>query len=233
MFGLFLMINFVCWLWRSQNRTPYNPSHVNALSRMLKDHVKQDHRLICITDLPVEVECEKFPLWDDKDFPRHRGCYKRLKLFDPEISEQIGGRIFSLDLDIVIKDDISKLIDEEEDFQGMKGTVSHVNGSAWTFKAGTCHEIWECFLKYNGHKPPKNKVGHHGTDQSIISYAKEKCPTWNGNDDGVWAYKTLRRLNKIVDDWKLVAFPGGQNPWDNCDASFMFQQLRNQYLRYL
>lgn len=229
------MLTIVTWLWESagdRRYGVYKPEHVNALARMLKDTMACPYNLVCITNYQnLKVECDTYPLWEYKDLPVVRGCYHRLKLFDKEINKDFGEWIMSCDLDVVVEDDLGCLIDEEHDFQGIRGTSSYVNGSLWAFRRGTCEDILDLFLRHGGKKPPESKRNYGGTDQSIMSYAREGCKLWT-EEEGVWTYKVMRRKSVSPEYRRFTAFPGGVKPWKNMESHFAFQQLHKRYMSY-
>ena len=113
-------ISFVCWKWKpfidGKKGISFTSQHVNILFAMLRRHMRDPFELVCITDNADDIhpKIRIVPLWNDlKETP---GCFRRLKIFSPEMKQIIGPRIVSIDLDCVIVNDITSLFQRDEDF---------------------------------------------------------------------------------------------------------------------
>src|SRR5690606_29823554 len=135
----------------------FSSEHVNVLERMVRRNYDGDIRFICVTDDPVGIEGETFPLWDDfNDVPNPHGateypsCFRRLKLFDPATQAALGiapgDRVVSLDLDTVVTGDLNALWDRHEPFVGwaVKNRFHDrvFNGSMWMLRARAFEQVW-------------------------------------------------------------------------------------------
>lgn len=192
-------------------RTTYTSEHVNTLRRMVARCYNRPHRFFCVTDDPeglgTDIEC--VPMWEDHfhmlnpTHPTNRpNCFPRLKLFSREMESIFGKRFVSLDLDMVMVDDVSPLWDREEDFiiYDARGD-DHYNGSMFIQTAGTREEVW---AKFDPAVSPEltTQAGMRGSDQAWIRYClSPNAAVWDYND-GVYAYLNLvppyrqRRLGK-------------------------------------
>lgn len=205
---------------------------------MLKEHMSEPYRLVCITDHPEGItECETYPLWD---FPRVTqgtirrswDAYRRLRLFDPEVGRLFGERIVSTDLDVLFTADPSPLF--TDDFKGVAGDVSHINASLYTLKVGTNRHVWDTFdpetaaILIQGAK----HNGRHliGSDQAWMSIQMPDAPLWDGRD-GVWTSHRLLQMGKLPFFIRFVAFPGNLKPWDEA-MKRKFPALRDEYMRH-
>lgn len=232
-----MSLTVLTWLWTTGGRRPgvYGAEHVHAIARMLAKHMSAPYRLVCVTDRPNEIkECETFPLWDLSVVQtRNLDCYRRLRLFDPEWGAVFGERILSLDLDVLIRGDLAPLIDEERDFQGMRGLHSHINGSAWTLKIGTCRKVWDSFrpsMSAEVIAKSRNRDGSRlvGSDQAWMSLMMPNAPVW-GHGHGMWHYRKLVKQPEQAPLTRMVAFSGDVKPWDSLQIS----ALRDEYMEYL
>jgi len=106
------MISVICWKWGAL----FGPEYVLKLRSMLARHLHAAHRLTCVTDdvagldgvstvaLPHELS----------EAPR---CLRRLRQYDPrwlDDNELWGERVVSIDLDVVIVDDVTSLFTRPE-----------------------------------------------------------------------------------------------------------------------
>jgi len=224
------VIHFVCWKWKHPTyRTPYTAEHVNTLLSMLDRHYKAEHRLICITDDPLGVECTTYPLWDDcnnvgnPSGPHFPSCYRRLKLFSVEqlkaLGIEKGERLVSMDLDIVITSNVTPLFKRKEPFVGWRGKGTHhpivYNGSLFTFEAGAMTHLWEDF---NPSVSPlqTRDARFFGSDQAWLSYKLNgSVPGWDC-EDGVYSYSrdVINVGRSLPNNARIVSFNGKRKPWD-------------------
>lgn len=217
-------LTVVCWKWKQPGfRVGYSAHHVNVLAAMVARHYKKPHRFVCITDDPTGIECETMTLWDDFSTMQNAcgqhlpSCYRRLKLFSKAVSSQFGGRIVSLDLDVVILDDLSPLWDQPHDFMGWRVVgINHpvvYNGSMFMFRAGKHTELWNKFDPTVS--PDETKLyGYFGSDQAWISYKiAGSAPGWT-QAEGVYSYPREQRRRDIRPGTRMVIFHGKRKPWD-------------------
>lgn len=182
---------------RPTYRTVYTGEHVAALREMVARHYSEPHRFVCVTDDASDVpgDIETYPLWPDHfnlvnpSHPTARpNCYPRLKLFSSEMRDIFGERFVSLDLDMVIVDDLRPLWNRPEDFviYDARGD-DHYNGSMFMMTAGARAQVWDTF---DSVKSPQltTRAKMRGSDQAWIRYClSPDAATWT-NEDGVHAY---------------------------------------------
>lgn len=232
-------LTVVCWKWKGWRSHYYTPAHVHALARMLKKHLKRPYKLVCITDDPTGItECETFPIWDDKDEyrlgPRDFNCFRRLRVFSDEISKQLGSRIVSMDLDMLITGDITDLFAGDEDFKIIEGTVADYNGSMFMFKAGTHSDIWDNLPSdpmavINDHNTKMRKRVNFGSDQAWMSMMIKDAPVWT-TEDGIHPYRVIKETG-APPNTRLVYFAGLIKPWQGA-CKFEQPQLHGKYMKY-
>jgi hypothetical protein len=181
-------------------RTVYTAEHVNTLRRMVARCYNRPHRFFCVTDDPRGLghDVEYVPMWSDHfdmlnpTHPTNRpNCFPRLKLFSREMASIFGPRYVSLDLDMVLVDDVAPLWDRPEGFiiYDAKGD-DHYNGSMFLQTAGYHQEVWDDF---DPRVSPRltTQAGMRGSDQAWIRYKlAPNAAVWDYND-GVYAYLNL------------------------------------------
>jgi hypothetical protein len=205
-------------------RSKFGPEAVIALRNMVRRHYKQPHRFVCITDDAKGLkDIETLPLWTDHsevpspNGPRNPSCYRRLKLFAPEMEALLGKRFVSMDLDTVVVGDLSPIFDRPEDFViwGETDPRSFYNGSMFMQTAGARAQVWKDFNPRTSPKEAK-KAGRFGSDQGWISHKLGPGEAMWGRQDGVYSYRV--HIEPHGDDYlpenaRLVMFHGRVDPW--------------------
>jgi hypothetical protein len=223
------MLSVVTWQWG----TLFGVDYVNKLASMLRRHLHTPYLLHLITDVEyvdddtLDYGVIQHPMFTDHAEMRaaSRSCFRRLRMFDRDFGELLGPRILHLDLDCVIVDDITPLVDRPDPIVLVKQSeiaarqrVVH-NPSMLLMDAGVLHEMWERF-----HADPtatwqaaKNQ-GWSCSDMSIINdylyknRATVKASTWD-EVDGVQSY--WRKDGKLLKKGaRIVLFYGKDNPGD-------------------
>lgn len=181
-------------------RTVYTSEHVNTLHRMVGRCYNRPHRFFCVTDDPrgLAPGIEYVPMWSDHfhmlnpSHPTNRpNCFPRLKLFSREMAGLFGERFVSLDLDMVLVDDVAPLWDRPEEFiiYDARGD-DHYNGSMFMQTAGTRERVW---TEFDPLVSPEltTKAGMRGSDQAWIRYClAPDAAVWDYRH-GVYAYLNL------------------------------------------
>lgn len=216
-------ITVVCWKWHQrQYRSRFTPEHVRVLRNMVKRHLHLPHRFMCITDNPKSIDpsIETMKLWDEPSgicLPINRpNCYRRLRAFAPDAKDWLGDRILSIDLDTVILDDITHLVDIPDDFKiwGDTAKNTHYNGGFWLLRAGTRARVWEAF----DHNAPEITRAKRmvGSDQAWISHILGPNEKKWSTTDGVYSFRNHMSSGKkpLPSDARIVFFHGQFDPWD-------------------
>jgi hypothetical protein len=221
------------WLWSDAGKpsfpkwihSKYDHRHVNAVYRMVQRHYKTPHRFVCITDNPEGIECETIPLWGDLLYMEGiiPGTWTRLKVWQAGMSELLGPRLISIDLDCVIVDDVAPLFDDPAPFLGWfaRGGPEKpcvYNASFWAMDVDSRPDIWTSFN-------PETAVQelldagfkhYHGTEQAWQSYKlgpDHKAFTWR---DGMVSYRYQMRKDsnaRLPKGSRIVFFHGPGKPW--------------------
>jgi len=234
------VISIVCFKWQPPPgyRSSYGPGPVNVLRSMVARHYPRPHRFICVTDDATGIDpgVEIVPLWNDHanvPNPSFRGgpsCYRRLRVFAPDIAPILGERFLCLDLDVVITASLEPLIDRSEDFVAWRNPhpMWPYNGSMFMLSAGARPQVWETF---DPHTSPamSHAAGCRGSDQGWMSYVLRKGEATWGPEDGVWSYqdeildrrplaqrqRAARRPmpGTLPPGARVVVFHGAVDPW--------------------
>jgi hypothetical protein len=218
-------LSVICWKWFTHGyRTEFDSSHVNALREMVARHFARPHRFICVTNdthgLSTQVEALSLPVdFADVQSPHgvdHPSCYRRLRAFAPDADDLFGPRFVSLDLDLVLVNDVTPLWDRSEDFviwaDGSPGTV--YNGSMFLLTAGARRQVWDRFDPLTSPQQAR-AAGCRGSDQGWVSYCLgPREATW-GRQDGCYSYKWHVAPNgrRLPTNARVVNFHGVQKAW--------------------
>ena len=198
---------------------------------MMRRNYAGEHRLVCITDNPHGVEIETFPLWGDHARLRNPNgghlpsCYRRLKIFStPQLEAmdvEVGERVVSMDLDVVIMKDITGMFESDNDFMGWKRVSSNpkkpagYNGSVFMFRAGKFDFLWDTFDAVTSPMRTR-KAKQFGSDQGWISFNLDgRGPGWT-QASGMYSYSSdicSVGRRKPWPNARIVSFNGKHKPW--------------------
>lgn len=203
------------WLWGGS----YGEHYVRKLANAVHRNLNEAHRFICFTDRPRHLpEIEQQPI-RDIELTRHKGCFARLRLFDPELQEQLGicpgDRVANLDLDLVVTRDLDPLFNRKEDFTILQGINTTnpcpMNGSVWMLRAGARPDVWTDFSIEAANT--KTRIHAFADDQGWFEYKMPDAGAW-GPKDGVYGFKKLGwpSGDALPEGARIVAFPGWRDP---------------------
>ena len=188
---------------------------------MVARHYPDPHRFVCFTDDAAGIEDVALPLWDDyAAVPNPTGggrpsCYRRLKLFDPAMSEIIGPRFVMLDLDTVITGDLRPLWNRPEDVVMWKSPSNEwpYNGAMFMANTGARPKVWTDFDPVESPKLT-TAAGFRGSDQAWLSYALgPNEAVWTQADGVVYYGKMMRPRDRLPKGSRIVFTTGGTAPW--------------------
>lgn len=210
------------WLWTDPRYRGerYTAEHVERLRRMVERHYRLPHRFACVTNLDLPAHIERIPLADlrlarlrSPHGSRYPSCYRRLRMFAPGAGEVFGQRFISLDLDLVLLDDVTELWSRPEPFVAWRDLHPRClyNGSMMMLTAGAHPRVWTDF---NPDTSPHMAVRkYNGSDQGWISYRLGPGhATWTG-EDGVYSFRHQIRDRELPENAKIVVFHGNVKPW--------------------
>ena len=108
-----------------------------------------------------------------------------MQMFDRVFASSLGSRLLAIDLDVVIVDDLTPIVDRPEPLVCWK--VKHANvfsGSFILMDAGVLHPLWEAFSRSPERFPMRAQP--HGTpsDQAMLNYflRSRTVPFWTEAD---------------------------------------------------
>lgn len=218
----------VLWKWQPFKgyRSEFGPSTVNTAAAMVRRHYPHKIRVICVTDdaSGIDSSVEVLPLWNDfSDVPSPHGgknpsCYRRLRMFHPDIGSAFGRRFVSMDLDTVIVGDLLPVWDRPQDFVAWGDTNtqpgSHYNGSMMLLTAGSRPAVWTDFNPATSPAIAK-RAQCFGSDQGWISYRLGAGEARWSKADGVYSYRNHLRPHggRLPADARIVFWHGNQDPW--------------------
>lgn len=207
------MLKVVTFKWGDA----FTSEQVNTLARMVERHYGP-HEFICITDDPRGLEVPWLPLWSDYadlKSPHHGypSCYRRLKVFAPEMEKIIGPRFVVLDIDVVITGDLRPLFDRTEDLVLLKNPNPNTqyNGGLWLMDAGCRPKVWTNFSEISPHQTFNARLG--GSDQAWLSFVLKDEATFE-QKDGVYFFRQDDLQSKgLPKGARFVSFNGETKPW--------------------
>ena len=176
---------------------------------MFEKNYTKPHRFLCITDQPDGIRCETLAMPLDLDFN-----YRRLWLFSKEAAEQIGGRIFHIDLDVVITRNLDSYLDRPEPFVVMHDPMFQEQeySSSYILDMGSRTDIWESFDPETS--PAVKQEWFQGNGKDVGSDQAWICYCLRNEDPPTFIQHRARLVGKnLPDDVYIVHFPANPKPW--------------------
>lgn len=193
------------WIWG----TKYSSDYVDKLQAGIRRHLTQPHRFEVFTPSP-----------EDSHLTKIKGCFVRLRMFDPAWQEVngivAGDRIVCIDLDVVITGPLDPLFNRPEPFMILQGANAAnpcpYNGSLWMLRAGYRPDVWTDFSLEAAAKVPFYEFPD---DQGFLAHKLPNEMGWKvGSPSGVYAFKKpgWPKGDNLPADARMVAFPGWRSP---------------------
>ncbi len=161
----------------------------------------------------------------ESDLPltKIKGCFARLRMFDPLYQENIEivahskiDRIVCMDLDTVITGPLDPLFDRDETFLILQGANAAnpcpFNGSLMMLRAGHHSEVWSDFSLEKARAVPFYEFPD---DQGWIHHMLPNAAGWKvGAESGVYAFQKpgWPKGDDLPADARMVVFPGWRSP---------------------
>lgn len=219
------MINVICV--RLGNK--YGRDYVEKLRNMVARHLTLPYRFNCLTDDQHPIDGVNSIHLSNQGYSKM--WWHKVHLFDPSL--KLEGRVLYFDLDVVIHDNINKLVDNYKDeFLGIRDfnrkfnpQWNMLNSSVMSWNAGYHPDIFTVFNHDN-----KRAQRLHGDQDWIWQVAKSRIKFWpeawiqsykweirNRNDlvyeGGKRFFKTVKNV-KIPNECSVCVFHGDPNPHD-------------------
>lgn len=193
------------WLWGDK----YGPEYIQKLFASVRRNLKQDY-------LPMVTT----PQVEDRHLTDLKGCFARLRLFDPAWQAangiEPGDRIVCMDLDLIVTGPLDELFDREEPFVILQGANAvnpcPFNGSLWMLRAGYRPDVWHEFSPELAAKVPFHEFPD---DQAWLADMIPDAAGWTcGRESGVYAFQKRGwpKGEALPKDARMVAFPGWRDP---------------------
>lgn len=205
------------WLWGNK----YTPIYVERLYAGLQKHLRQSFRFMCLTEHDrisnFSSGIERHAI-ADLDLTHIKGCFARLRMFDPDWQRQysIEDRLACLDLDVVITGDLDPLFDRPEPLVLLQGANAAnpcpYNCSMMMLRKNAHAEIWQDF---NVERLEEIPTYDFPDDQGWIWHRAPHAAGWQaGSKSGIYAFKKpgWPPGDFLPGDARIVAFPGSRDP---------------------
>lgn len=217
------MLTVVTYLWG----TKYGAADVAKLAAGLDRHLDEPYRFAIVTDEGIQLneaaECGA-ALWsipaEDRHLTKIKGCFARLRLFDPGWLFGYGvhdnDRVVCIDLDVVITGKLYPLFYRPESFMILQGANAAnpcpYNGSVWMLRAGYRPDVWSDFSIVAAAKVPHYEFPD---DQAWLAHKLPNAPGWkSGCQSGIYAFQKpgWPKGEALPNDARIVVFPGWREP---------------------
>lgn len=218
-----MRLTILLCLWNGW-RPLYNEDHVRATSRMLREYLKLDYRLVLLTDEKVGADCEvdaiaPLPYQPERWFGKIN-CYRRLRFFDPEYTGQFGTPwVMSLDLDTLLLDDMTPVVEKMMcpfGFSILRGRMASIrgqrpyNGGMYAIEVGKHAHVWSEWDWDTG--PTLCSNSWRGSDQVWISLKLRGAPTIS-KKDGVYFIGEYLESDDGDPEPRIITYAGPMKPW--------------------
>lgn len=206
-----MTLSVVVWKWGNK----YTAEHVNRLRGMVRRHLRVPHKFYCITDDPTGLDefVDVVNIWND--YADMRLHYRRLKILSEEMRQYFGDRILQIDIDMLITQDITDLVDIKDEIKVWKCPSKSPNRIAYNpsfllMNTGVLDNVWKEFQHDTANLIAKaNAEKWYGTDQAILSYYcdKLKVPTWT-MEDGFYSFRDhiIHKSTRMPENARVVGF---------------------------
>lgn len=206
------------WLWSQPGgRTRFEAIHVNIWAQMIRRHCTLDIELACVTDMPDGIDpsiriIEPPGFHDDLQTSRWRGgrpsCYRRLAMFRPDAADIFGERFVSMDLDVVIGENIDAILSRPEDIvlcaPSQQGSRWIYNGSLQLLTAGCRPHVYTDFTPEGAEEASRRFVG---SDQAWLAHSL-------GRGEAIWTPADGVVRWGQAQSGAMMFFPGHVKPWN-------------------
>jgi hypothetical protein len=199
----------------------YGSEYVDRLDAGIRRNLRRPYRFVVITENPRHRNFRQ-TTWriPPEDFPllAIRGCFARLRLFDPAWQDEHGikegDRIVSVDLDMIVTGSLNGLFNRPEPFVILQGVNASnpcpMNGSVWMLRGGYRPDVWTDFSLDAAAEVPHFEFPD---DQAWFAAKMPDAGAFTAAD-GVYAFKKpgWPRGDGLPANARVVAFPGWRDP---------------------
>jgi hypothetical protein len=150
----------------------FGAEYVNRLQSMVARHLHIPHEFVCVTDDATGLNPSVRPvhaLWDDRQASSAH-CWQRLRMYDARSAAYFGPRYLTLDLDVIIVDDITPLVMRPEPLVCWRvGYAGVYAGGIVLQDAGVLDGLWRMYAA-DPEGTAKRTVIHAASDQDILNW---------------------------------------------------------------
>lgn len=180
-----MSLTVVTWFWRRPDgNSPFSARHVQILRSMLARRLSLPHELVCVTDQPDDPGLAGIRTLPIVEFADSIRCRRRLAQYSADFPLQ--GRLLSIDLDMVLTDDITPLIDRPEPIVMWRvGYAGALSGSFVLWDAGALDGAYQSFAR-NPERCVMKTGERNASDQAILNHWLADLPIGEWQDsDGI------------------------------------------------
>lgn len=210
---------FVCWLFRGRSFgkpvAKYDERHVEKLESMLRRH--GGHDLLCIHDGTFSPETRSLVMPEEAS--SLTDYMPKLWAWSPEFHEWIGHRFASIDLDVVITDDIAPALETKYPFR-IWDRADHepYNSSLFVLEPGYGHQVWET-LSAERVAAARARARKWCGDQSWIAHVLGPDEQTFGESSGIMQYRPKLHRQAMPDGMKAGFMCGPYEPFSEMEQS--------------
>lgn len=181
------MLTFVTWLWNGPSGPNFTPLYVNRLRSMLERHCDIEHELVCVTARPrCEFDEQIRIVAPPPLLPFATRCRRRMWQFSEKRRDDLGARICAIDLDVVITDNITALVNRPEPIVCWRvGYAGVYSGSFLMFNAGALDGAWRAYAR-DPVGYPMQTGERNASDQAMVNHwlkmSKTHVGVWTERD---------------------------------------------------
>lgn len=208
----------VCtWLWGQK----YTPIYVERLRAGLRRHLKQPFRFLCLTEHGRQAKfsagIERHAI-QDTALTHLKGCFARLRMFDPawQQAHGIADRLVCLDLDVVLTGPLDPLFDRPEPLVVLQGANAAnpcpYNCSVLMLRKHAHPELWADFSVSKLDSIPRYEFPD---DQGWLWHRVPRAAGWLvGPSSGIYGFKKpgWPDGDDLPADARIVSFIGWRDP---------------------
>lgn len=164
---------------------------------MLDRHLRLPHTLTCITRDAEGIDDRVRIVTPPTPDPSAIRCRRRMWQFAAERVADLGPRILAIDLDVVIVDDITPLVERSDPIVGWRvGYAGVYSGSFLLFDAGALDGAWRAYAADPvGYPTASGEI--YGSDQAMLNYwlKGQRIAQWTEADGLItWFGKGYEKL---------------------------------------
>ena len=177
----------------------YGIDYVEKLRNMVSRHLTVPYDFVCITDDPTPIEGVRLIVQESQGYKRK--WWHKVHMFDPALP--VEGRILYFDLDVVIVNNIDKLVrNAGDEFFGIRdfnrrfhSSYQYLNSSVMSWVHQQQSALWQDFSRN-----PTEAQKLHGDQDWIWRHSRSRLKFWP--DNWIQSYKwEIRSRDELVMDF--------------------------------